>query len=247
MEIKQSNQFGALLPEELDAFERKYFLRLPKDYRQFLLRHNGGGPEPDTVDFVIEGKATSSDVQYLYGVHDGEYWASIEQSIASRNGRIVSEGLPIGGDSAGNEYVLILEGEKRGQIYFWDHELETDPPSYENMSYVASSFTEFTEKLYKYIPPDESEVDRIIRENDLTGLIRLLDSGYDIESTDEYGRTLIENAAIQNLPEMIQVLFDRGGKLRNALQIARENYEFFEEHKASVDLLERLQTEQDSR
>jgi ankyrin repeat protein len=91
--------------------------------------------------------------------------------------------------------------------------------------------------------PDESEVGRILRQNDLIGLERLLKSGYDVEKTDEYGRTLIEKAAIENRPEVIQALFDHGAQLQNALEYARENFKFFPEHKASVDLLERLQRE----
>ena len=103
--------------------------------------------------------------------------------------------------------------------------------------------SEFTGKLYEYVEPDESEPDRILRQNDLNGLKRLLDSGYDVEQTDEYDRTLVENAAIKNRPEIIQMLFDHGAQLRNALQYARGNYEFFPEHKVSVDLLEKLQCE----
>lgn len=244
MRIKQSNQFGKLSRRGLGAFERKHSLRLPEDYCQFLLKHNGSAPSPmNTIDFEEEGRPTSSDVQFFYGIHDGENWASIEWNLGCFEGRIVEEGLPIAGDSAGNQYVLITRGEQEGQIHFWDHELETDPPSYQNMSYVAASFTEFTEKLYEYTQPDESEADRILRQNDLIGLERLLKSGYDVEKTDEYGRTLIENAAIKNRPQIIQMLFDCGAELRNALGYARKNYEFFEEHKASVDLLERLQSE----
>ena len=244
MRIKQSNRFGKLSPHNLSKFEHKQALHLPEDYRQFLLKHNGGAPAPmNTIDFEKEGRPTSSDVQFIYGIHDGEYWASLEWHLKNLEGRIVAEGLPVAGDSAGNQYVLITRGEQEGQIYFWDHELETDPPSYQNMSYVAASFAEFTEKLYEYVQPDESEADRILRQNDLIGLERLLKSGYDVEKTNEYGRTLIENAAIKNRPEIIQRLFDHGAQLRNALEYARQNYKFFEKHKESVDLLEKLHSE----
>lgn len=174
MRIKQSNQFGKLSRRSLGAVERKHSLRLPEDYRRFLLKYNGGAPSPmNTIDFEEEGRSTSSDVQFFYGIHHGENWASIEWNLECFAGRIVEEGLPIAGDSGGNQYVLITRGEREGQIYFWDHELETDPPSYQNMSRVADNFAEFTEKLYEYIEPDESEVDRILRQNDLIGLERL--------------------------------------------------------------------------
>lgn len=243
MRIEQSNRFGGLSPSRLREFERKHALCLPEDYRRFLLEHNGGAPSPNTIDFEEDGKPTSSDVQFIYGLHDGEDWARIEWHLESLAGRMVEEGLPIAGDSAGNEYLLITQGEREGQICFWDHERETDPPSDRSMSIVAASFTEFAAKLYQYVPPDESETDRIVRENDLVALERLLASRYDVETTDGYGRTLIENAAIKNRPEIIQMLFDGGAELRDALRYARRNHEFFEEHRASVELLERLQAE----
>ena len=244
MRIKQSNRFGELSQRSLSAFQRKHSLRLPADYCQFLLKHNGGAPSPmNTIDFEQKARSTSSDVQFFYGIHNGENWASIEWNLECFAGRIVEEGLPIAGDSGGNQYVLITRGAREGQIYFWDHERETDLPSYQNMSWVADSFSEFAEKLYEYIEPDESELDRILRQNDLFGLERLLKSGYDVEKTDEYSHTLIEKAAIENRPEIIQMLFDRGAQIRNALQYARRNLEFFPEHKVSVDLLDRLQHE----
>jgi hypothetical protein len=244
VKVKRSNRFGKLSPHQLHRFEEKYGLRLPEDYRQFLLRHNGGDPHPkNTIDFKEGRKLTSGDVQFIYGIHDGEYWASLEWHLQCYQGRIIQDGLPIAGDSAGNQYVLVIRGERAGQVYFWDHEMETDPPGFANMTYVASSFTQFGEELHEHRELDKSEADRVLRQNDLVGLRRLLDSGYDVERTDEYGRTLIENAAIENRPEMIQMLFDHGAELRNALDYAKKNYQFFEEHKASVDLLERLQSD----
>jgi hypothetical protein len=244
VKVKQSNRFGSLSSRTLLEFERKHSLRLPEDYRRFLLEHNGGDPHPtNTIDFEESGRSTSSDVQFIYGIHGGEYWASLEWHLECYEGRIIEDGLPIAGDSFGNQYVLVTRGERAGQVYFWDHERETDPPGYANMSYVAASFTEFTEKLYEYVAPGEFEPDRILRQNDLGGLRRLLDSGYDVERTDEYGRTLIENAAIKNRPEIIQMLSDHGAQLRNALGYAGRNAEFFEAYKASVDLLERLKGE----
>ena len=240
MKIKQSNPFGALRPEDLAAFETRHALQLPEDYRRFLLAHNGGVPIPNTIDFVAQGAPTSSDVSAFYGLHAGEAWASLAWHMDIFEGRIPPDGLPIAGDSGGNQYVLIVRGARRGQVFFWDHEGETDPPGEENMSLVAASFTAFTGKLYEYVPPDESEVQRIVRQNDLDGLKRLLAGGYDVETVDAYNRTLIENAAIHNRAAMIQLLFDRGAALRNALQLARQNYKFFPEHKPSVELLERL-------
>ena len=50
----------------------------------------------------------------------------------------------------------------------------------------------------------------------------------------------MELAAIHNQVEIIQMLYDRGAKWRFALKYAKQNYEFFPEHKASVDLIQKL-------
>ena len=247
MNIRQANKFGTLAPDKLAAFEAKHSIRLPEDYRQFLLETNGGNPHPaNAVDFVEAAVTPSSYVSFFYGIHDGENWARIESAIKDFKGRIINEGLPIAEDPGGNQYVLLVKGKNTGQVYFWEHDGEPYRPSYKNMNLVASSFTEFTEKLYEYIEPNEPQTKRILRENDVEGLKQLLNAGYDLESTDEHGRTLIENAAIHNRPELIRVLFDRGAQLHNAQQLARDNYKWWKEFKATVDLLEKLQTSKDS-
>jgi hypothetical protein len=154
MKIKQSNPFGELTPDRLDRFEREHALHLPEDYRQFLLEHNGGIPTPeDTIDF----EGGSSDIKCFYGISDGENEASLERNLKDIKEWGIDEGLPIGHDFFGNFYLLSVQSEREGQIFFWDHDLG-------DMLFVAASFTEFTEKLCerKYFDdfqvPDKPEV-----------------------------------------------------------------------------------------
>ena len=58
----------------------------------------------------------------------------------------------------------------------------------------------------------------------------LINSGYDINSTDEYGRTLIENASIANKIEMVRILMDKKAWKNNALDLAIQNMEMFPTH-----------------
>ncbi|WP_041613588.1 hypothetical protein [Paenibacillus sp. JDR-2] len=86
--------------------------------------------------------------------------------------------------------------------------------------------------MYKRVDPNETEIDRIIASNDIYALINLIDAGLCFEVEDEYGRTLIENAAIAANDEMIMFLFKKGA-------------EFFDEHKKTVELINALlQTEE---
>ena len=85
----------------------------------------------------------------------------------------------------------------------------------------------FTTMTEEYIDPKETEQDRIIRTNDVGALVTLINSGYDINFTDEYGRTLIENASIYNKIEIVKLLIDRKAKKNNALELAIQNRNFF--------------------
>ncbi len=152
IEINDANEFGALTPEKLKEFEQTYGVKLPVDYRSFLLKYNGGSPEPEIVDFIQYGESQSDIVNYLCGIHNGEYWASLEWHMNMFKGRILAEFIPIGYDPGGNLYLLGVEGEHLGRVYFWDHENEAgifdEEPSFKNMSFIANSFTEFLDQLY---------------------------------------------------------------------------------------------------
>jgi ankyrin repeat protein len=118
--------------------------------------------------------------------------------------------------------------------------LEPEEPSYENMFPASTSFSKFFKELYEYELSGTAEIEKHIKNGKKAEVERLLDKGYDIETENEFKCTPIETAAIQNQTDIIQLLFERGAKLRNSLKYAKNNYSYFPEHKASVDLLEKL-------
>lgn len=80
--ITDSNRFGGLSSSKLKEFEIQYTMTLLKEYRDFLLEHNGGEPKPST------NKTPETDVQWIYGIHDGEYRASLKYHINSVRTRL---------------------------------------------------------------------------------------------------------------------------------------------------------------
>ncbi len=107
-----------------------------------------------------------------------------------------------------------------------------------DIALISDSFTEFCGSLFEWINPDESEIRRAIRDDNVDVLKSLLPE--DIEFTDEYGRTMMENAAISNSTEVILFLYEKGATLRNALFYAEMNAEFFKEHKRAVEFIKSL-------
>lgn len=241
MKIENSNKYGIIDVSGLDRFEKLIGASLPVDYRQFLNDHNGGKPSPS--DFNISEEEGEGSIHHFYGLHDGPNYANLEASFKVYRERMPSTMIPIADDSGGNSICLGISGDDFGRIFFWDHESEADEeeqPYYKNITIIANSFRIFLDNLFEWIDTDETEVDKIIRTRNLMALKNILDSGYDIETTDSHHRTIIENAAIAANNEMIHFLFSRGAQLRNALILAENNAKFFDEHKKTVKVLKEL-------
>jgi hypothetical protein len=125
MKVKEANSFGNLSEEELNDFEDTNQKTLPVAYRNFLLENNGGIP------LNQNNQVPKTIVEYIFGMHNGDYYASLYKNIDIYKNR-----LPL----------MSLNAENYGQIFFWDHEGESkkqDGHYTDNVSFVAYSFAEF--------------------------------------------------------------------------------------------------------
>ena len=144
MAVKEPNFFGKLSEEELHDFELINQFNLPDDYRNFLLANNGGIPLHQT------NKAPQTIVEYLFGMHNGDLFASLYKHIDVFKNRLPFGTFPIASDPFGNLFIMSLHKESYGHIYFWDHESEPkeqDGHNIENVSFVAYSFGLFLSAL----------------------------------------------------------------------------------------------------
>ena len=127
------------------ALEKRIGGRLPEEYRAFLLRDNGGGPDADCFRFADrKGPYTDGKLRAFYAIWDGKH-SRMSHAVETfwEGERIPRELLPIGYDSFGNQICIAFAGPHRGRVYFWDHERETDPASYANLDRIADSFDAF--------------------------------------------------------------------------------------------------------
>ena len=137
--------FPQLAPAELDAFERETGLELVPEYREFLLRHNGGRPDDNSID--LPDLDDSTVVNDFFGLLPGDDY-DIRGELEMYDGRIPPGALPIAEDPGGNLFLLSLAGDTKGAVFFWDHEEE-------NAHRIAGSFEEFLAS----IKPDEEEAE----------------------------------------------------------------------------------------
>lgn len=114
----------------------------PEDYREFLLRYNGGLAEEGVFD--IPGRGQSSVI--FFGVDTKESYSDLVLNFNDYKFRLPEKSIPIGFDPGGNLICLVHIGGE-WKVYFWDHEKDNDPPVVANMLLLNESFSKFVDSL----------------------------------------------------------------------------------------------------
>jgi hypothetical protein len=136
-------------PGRIKRIEEELGCVFPKEYRDFLLAHNGG----EAVEGVFLIHDPPNDYHGLLDqflcISPGDSY-DLSDWVSDYIGRLPSNLLPVAVDQAGNLIALSVAGSDIGRVYFWDHELEAGQgkvPSYDNVYPVADSFQAFLDSL----------------------------------------------------------------------------------------------------
>lgn len=137
--------------KDIKKMEGALHLDFPQDYKDFLLKKNGGMPENEVeFDFIESDPSTKeeleqgSDIHYFYD--DNEVIESYGNLVDE--GLIPAEYLPIACDSFDNQILIYLgKDDNYGSIFFADSESEDPEGSSWGLSKVADSFTAFLDML----------------------------------------------------------------------------------------------------
>jgi hypothetical protein len=156
--MKNFDSNNSPLEEEfLQALEQYWGFGLPKDYKNFLLKFNGGVPNKNY--FYFKDSDFGSQVDYFFGVKKDENF-NLLMNIKMYEERIPQNFIPIADDPGGNLVLISVKGPDRGKVYFWDHEMEADEgekPDYSNLTLIADSFDEFINSLHELEDVQEIE------------------------------------------------------------------------------------------
>lgn len=134
---------------------------LPTDYRDFLLKTNGGTPEdayvpePADIGIVVTG---------FFSLGEASGDLSMESALSTWANRYPDGYLPIARCEGSNLLLLGVSRDVRDLVFYWDHDGEADdnePPRTDNLTFVASSFTELIDSLTDDEADDE-EVRRLL-------------------------------------------------------------------------------------
>ncbi len=140
---------GASAPvteDDLRRLEADTGVSLPRRYREFLLRHNGGTPSR-TRFATRDGKVESHVMRFAPLCTNDEL--DLRQEIEGFRGLIPGEMIPIAIDPVEDRVLLAVSGKDAGRVFYWawSEEPETPTCSRRYMRLVADSFDEFLAAL----------------------------------------------------------------------------------------------------
>jgi hypothetical protein len=93
---------------------------LPEEYRAFVAQCGGMGLEQTCV--VLEDGGARREVATFFGFGEGKYGFDLHGKLERLGDRLPPGMLPIGADSAGNPFLLVVTGDDAGAVLLWDHD-----------------------------------------------------------------------------------------------------------------------------
>jgi len=124
---------------EIEKAIKKMGVKVSQEYMDFMTDQNGGNPK--VCNFTLPDGTDSSVVNVFYPIGDME--GNLERKNFIFDGEIPEGFITVGNDSGGNQILLGVNDKVWGQIYFWDHEADSD----ESMHFLANSLNEFLNML----------------------------------------------------------------------------------------------------
>jgi len=153
--MQTRNSSKQLTDLDIHEFEKKFHVRLPQDYREFMLKSNGGRPTDDWgFDFIEAGSSvhTSSVICDFLALNadSGKTYDDLGKTykMLVEERQIPPEVLPFANDPGGNYICISTAKGDHGRVCFCNHELEDPETGYMIVSPIADSFSEFIDKCY---------------------------------------------------------------------------------------------------
>ncbi len=138
MEVRKKNIFGNLSEETISSFEKKNGIKLPDDYRRFLLSYNTCEVFPQDF-WDVTGEDGGKLYGPFYGLHNGPDYCRLDIVNSWYNDVFNKKYLAIASDFQDNQLCINLNNHR---IHFWIHD--------ENVLLdIAANFDAFLESLVR--------------------------------------------------------------------------------------------------
>jgi SMI1-KNR4 cell-wall len=126
--------------------------RIPPSYKAFLSEQDGGKPVRRAFSFRQRDREQHDLVRLFYGIAESPNGDLVSEADRARDD-LPADVLPIATDNFGNLIVLDGRDGRDGPVLFWDHEFQRDPPSEEDLDWVAPDLATFLAGLE--LDPDD--------------------------------------------------------------------------------------------
>lgn len=151
MKITIVNKGPQLSIIDMNQFEDEIGIKLPEQYRLFMLENNGGKILPNFFN-IPESTIKYSLLSKFSSINSDGYGFGTRQILNYKKDRFPDGFIPIGIDPGGNLILMGLRDSYREKVYFWDHETEPEDrmtvvEEYPNMYFLANNFNEFIGNL----------------------------------------------------------------------------------------------------
>lgn len=150
MALKFSRSGPKQTRRQLQAVERRLDVSFPEDYRDFLLKHNGGVPKPKTLR---SGKDDTHEIELFYSIgvraSDRELVKTTEYYRAEL--KLLQHYLPVALTSAHDLLLLHVAGRSIGKVDWW-----TGISEGFYKRHVSRYCRSFSELLERFEPPARS-------------------------------------------------------------------------------------------
>jgi hypothetical protein len=120
--------------------------RIPPSYKAFLGEQDGGKPVRNAFSFQQHDREQHDLVRLFFGIAESPNGDLVSEADTARD-RLPADVLPIATDSFGNLVVLDGRDGRDGPVLFWDHEFQSDPPSEDDLFWVAPDLETFLTSL----------------------------------------------------------------------------------------------------
>lgn len=140
-------QFAGIKDDEINEIEKKLKVKFPKDYREFLLKYNGGIVEKNNKNAInVKNIEENIVIDVLFGIVEKE-----ESDIYYWNQQMkedMMEGAVLIGDDIIQGFIVMFCHDDNKGIYYWDDAYNFQNSDDENnMYWIANSFNEFIKLL----------------------------------------------------------------------------------------------------
>ena len=142
--------FGHAEEENIELLEKRFDIKLPVDYKEFLVTQNGGRNLSYNFENSIKIHQIDEviNIDTMFGINTGIKNADIEQWTEEYCNDIFEHSIIIG-DTIQHGFLLFWQsGDENEGLYYYDDTYQLEASSDENNAYfLAKTFSEFIELI----------------------------------------------------------------------------------------------------